>query len=292
MTHREHPRSPRTVVVTGASSGIGRVAAKVLAQQGWHVIAVGRDPERTTAAEAGIRATATGPVHMLRGDLSLMADAERLADEIAALTGHVDVLLNNAGGITDRLQMTPEGLEANFAGNHLGPFLLTNRLLPLLKAAAASAPAGAVRIIQTSSEAHEMIPAFDLDDMQSLKTFDPGLAYCAGKLANVLFTRALAARLANTGIVAHAMTPGPTASRFFLTASKQTQEYTKDLPKVTEEQGADTLIWLATSDEAGRTNGVYWKERQPRAHHALADDQAVLEKFWTESEKLVRSASR
>jgi len=282
-----------TAVVTGASSGIGKVAAKTLATQGWHVIATGRDAARTAAAEAEIHgASVGGHVDMLRGDLSLMADARRLADEIAALTDKVDVLINNAGGITDRLVMTSEDLEANFAGNHLGPFVLTNRLLPLLRAAAAGAPAGAVRIIQTSSEAHEMIPSLDLDDMQGLKTFDPGMAYCAGKLANMLFTRALAARLAGTGIVAHAMTPGPTATRFFSYASKETQEYTKNLPMVTEEQGADTLIWLATAEEPGLSTGGYWKERQPRKAHALADDAAVLERFWAESEKLVAGAHR
>jgi NAD(P)-dependent dehydrogenase (short-subunit alcohol dehydrogenase family) len=263
----------------------------MLAAQGWHVIAVGRDPGRTAEAGAEIRgASVGGRVDILRGDLSLMADARRLADEIAELTDRVDVLINNAGGITDRLVMTNEGLEANFAGNHLGPFVLTNRLLALLQAAATDAPAGAVRIIQTSSEAHEMIPSFDLDDMQGLKKFDPGMAYCAGKLANMLFTRALAARLAGTGIVAHAMTPGPTASRFFSYASKETQEYTKNLPMVTEEQGADTLIWLATAEEPGRSTGGYWKERLPRKPHALADNAAVLTKFWQESERLVASA--
>ncbi len=281
----------RVVAVTGASSGIGRVAACALARQGWHVIAIGRDPGRTAEAGREIRAaSAGGRVEMLRGDLSLIADAARLADEVTALTGRIDVLINNAGGITDRLVMTSEGLEANFAGNHLGPFLLTNRLLPLLKVAAAEAPVGAVRIIQTSSEAHEMIPSFNLDDMQGLSAFDPGMAYCAGKLANVLFTRALAAKLAGTGIVTHAMTPGPTASRFFSYASKATQEYTKDLPKVTEEQGADTLVWLATADEPGRSSGGYWKERQPRKPHALADDVAVLERFWLNSEQLIAGA--
>ncbi len=219
-----------------------------------------------------------------------MSDAARLADEIARLTDRVDVLVNNAGGITDRLVVTPEGLDANFAGNHLGPFLLTNRLLPLLKAAAADAPAGAVRVIQVSSEAHEMIPGLDLDDMQGLEAYDAGRAYSAGKLANMLFTRALASRLAGTGIVVHAMTPGPTASRFFEYASAQVKEYVKDLPKISEEQGADTLTWLATAEEPGRSTGGYWKERQPRQPHAQAADPAVLERFWVESEKLVAKA--
>lgn len=282
----------RVVVVTGASSGIGKVTAKALAAQGWHVIATGRDATRSAEAEAEIRSACQqgGRVDMLRADLSLMREAARLADDIARLTDRVDVLVNNAGGITDRLVVTDEGLDANFAGNHLGPFVLTNRLLPLLKAAAADAPAGAVRIIQTSSEAHEMIPQLNLDDMQGLSHYDAGHAYSAGKLANMFFTKALAARLAGTGIVTHAMTPGPTASRFFTYASQQVQDYTKDLAKVTEEQGADTLTWLVVADEPGRNTGGYWKERQPRTPHAQVEDVAAVEKFWVESEKLVASA--
>ena len=134
MTHR-------VAVVTGASSGIGKETAKALAAQGWHVIALGRDPSRTVAAEAEIRAAATGQVDMIRADLSLIAEAERAADAIAALTSRIDILINNAGGMASRMVMTSEGLEQNFAGNHLGPFVLTNRLLPLLRAAAADAPA-------------------------------------------------------------------------------------------------------------------------------------------------------
>ncbi len=280
----------RVAVVTGASSGIGRVTARALVALGWHVIATGRDPGRTASAEKELQAAGPGSVDMLRCDLSLMSDAARLADEIARLTDRVDVLVNNAGGITDRLVVTPEGLDANFAGNHLGPFLLTNRLLPLLKAAAADAPAGAVRVIQVSSEAHEMIPGLDLDDMQGLEAYDAGRAYSAGKLANMLFTRALASRLAGTGIVVHAMTPGPTASRFFEYASAQVKEYVKDLPKISEEQGADALPWLATAEDPGRSTGGDWKERQPRQPNAQAADPAVLERFWVESEHLEAKA--
>src|SRR5579871_1675446 len=149
----------RVAVITGASSGIGKETAKALAAQGWRVITIGRDPERCAAAEKEIRAaSSTGKVDMIRADLALMADAARAAREVAALTDRVDVLVNNAGGMAKCRVITPEGYEANFASNHLGPFLLTARLTPLLRRAAADAPRGSVRVINSSSDASEMIP--------------------------------------------------------------------------------------------------------------------------------------
>jgi NAD(P)-dependent dehydrogenase (short-subunit alcohol dehydrogenase family) len=134
----------RVAVITGASSGLGKAAAKALAAQGWWVIAVGRNAARSAAAEAEIRGVAAegARVDMLIADLALLADAERLAREIAGLTDRIEVLANNAGGMASGLVITDEGNEANFTGNHLGPFLLTELLLPLLRRAAADAPRG------------------------------------------------------------------------------------------------------------------------------------------------------
>lgn len=283
----------RVAVVTGASSGIGREVAKALVGEGWRVIGTGRDPARMAEAEADIAAAAKagGTVEMLSADLSLIAGARQLARDIASGVDHLDLLVNNAGGMTDRLVLTAEGLEANFAGNHLGPFVLTEGLLPLLQATASEVPEGAVRILMTASDASEMVPTINLADMQNVENFDPGRAYCAGKLANVLFTRALAGRLAGSGIVAHAMAPGATDTPFFGNAPKETQDYVRDMPKLTAAEGADTLIWLATADEPGRSSGGYWEKRAPRPPHPEVDDPAVVERFWRESEKLVASAS-
>lgn len=278
-------------VVTGASSGIGKEVAKALTGQGWRVIGVGRDARRIADAADDIRAASTGgaPVDMLQADLSSMRQTEELAGKIASLTGRIDLLVNNAGGMTNRLELTSEGIEAGFASNYLGPFLLTERLLPLLRATAEHAPDGSVRIVATSSGASEAAPPIDFDDIQGLRNFQPGLAYCSVKLANMLHTRALASRLAGTGIVAHAAAPGPVASRFFDHAPKETIDRVRNLTKLTEAQGADTLIWLATAKEPGLSTGGYWQDRAPRNPHPQADDPDAVARFWSESQKLVAS---
>lgn len=282
--------APRVVVITGASSGIGLETAKALAAQGWRVIATGRNPERTASAEHAIRkASKTGQVDMLCADLALMAECERVARDIAALTDRVHVLVNNAGGMATEKVITKEGLEENFAGNHLGPFLLTNRLLPLLKRAAADAPKGSVRIINTSSVAGEMLPALNIDDMQNLGNFSVGLAYCSSKLVNVLFAKALAKRLEDDGIVAHAMHPGTVDSNFYSRFDEASMSRVSAQTMVTSGQGADTLIWLATADEPGQSSGGYFYQRAPRKPNPLVDDDNLVDRVWNESERLVSS---
>lgn len=280
-------------VVTGASSGIGLEAAKALAAAGWRIIGVGRDRDRSMAALAEIRAAAAGgEVDLLRADLSLMADTVRLAKDIAAGTNRIDVLINNAGGTCRARIVTPEGNEATFAGNHLGPFLLTNRLMPLLRSAAAQQPRGAVRIINTASSAHEYSSGLDWSDMQMLNHFVPAQAYCNAKLATVLFTRALAKRTAPHGIVVHSVHPGLVGTRFASHGDDAMQEYfAANADKViSAKEGADTLIWLAMAREPGNTTGGYFFQRAPGTVSALGQDDAAAERLWIESDRLVAGA--
>jgi NAD(P)-dependent dehydrogenase (short-subunit alcohol dehydrogenase family) len=277
----------QVAVITGASAGLGKEAAKALAARGWRVIGVGRNEGRCAEAEKEIRAVADGgAVDMIRADLALMAEAARAAREIAARTDRIDVLLNNAGGICKEKVITAEGYEANFAGNHLGPFLLTDRLLPLIRHAAADAPDGAVRIINTSSDASEMIPGLKWDDLQLFEHFQPGAAYCQGKLANVLHARGLAKRLASEGIVAHAVHPGTIASNFATYADERTRAHMLSLEAMSPEQGAEALVWLATAEEPGRSTGGYFHQRKPMPPNPFVED-GNIDRLWRESEKLI-----
>jgi NAD(P)-dependent dehydrogenase (short-subunit alcohol dehydrogenase family) len=258
---------------------------------GWRIIAVGRNPQRCEAAAQSIAAAGDGGVDMIRADLSLMSEAGRVASQIAELTERVQVLVNNAGGMATEKVVTREGLEQNFAANHLGPFLLTTELIPLLRRAALESPPGSVRILNTSSDASEMIESMPWGDLQSLRNFTPGGAYCSSKLANVLFARGLAIRLAADGIVAHAMHPGSVDSNFISYAPESAREYMRTLDLRPPEEGADTLLWLATAEEPGRSSGGYFFQRQSRTPNPLVDDENAVERLWRESEALVRQVA-
>lgn len=288
--HQSDPSLP-VAVVTGASSGIGLETAKALAEKGWRVIAIGRNPERCAKAERELRAVARGSkVDMLVVDLSLLAAAAKAAKDIAAMTDRIDVLVNNAGGMASEKVMTKEGYEASFAANHLGPFVLTLRLLPLLRRAANDAEPGSVRIINTASDGSEMIPTLNLDDMQNLDNYSNGLAYCSGKLANVLFARALAKRLQGDGICAYSVHPGTVDSNFFSHTDQTVQDAYRDAEKLTPAQGADTLIWLATASEPGKSSGGYYYQRVLREPNPVVNDDDFVERFWRASEQLVAKA--
>jgi NAD(P)-dependent dehydrogenase (short-subunit alcohol dehydrogenase family) len=279
----------RTAVITGASSGMGLFTAKALASQGWRIIALGRNRTRTESAQAEIRAVAHSgvAVDMIRADLSLMSDVVRAAKEISAKTDRIDVLLNNAGGTAAQQTITSECNEATFAGNHLGHFLLTNRLMPLLKAAAAKSPPGDTRIVNVSSSAHESSQGLNWDDLQMFENFVPMRAYCNAKLANILFTKALAKRVLGSGIVVHAMHPGAVSTNFWSHADEATQRYAQSKELLSTEQGADTLVWLATAPEPGDTSGCYYHERKQIPPSAMAQDDTAAERLWAESEKLI-----
>jgi NAD(P)-dependent dehydrogenase (short-subunit alcohol dehydrogenase family) len=276
----------KAAVVTGASSGLGLEAAMNLARRGWHVIAHGRDAERSRAAEHQIRQAASpdARVEILRCDLCLMSESAGLADRIIGTTNKVDVLINNAGGTRATLEFTPEGNELTFAGNHLGHFLLTARLLPLLRNSVAQS--GEARIINVSSRAHERA-SIDWDDLQHHNSGTAHDAYARAKLCNILFTRALAKRFGGAGVVASAMHPGVADTNFVSHGGQALRNYWKQAEKVSAADGADTIVWLATAPDAAARNGLYFFNREIVPLSALALDDAAAERLWAESEKLL-----
>jgi NAD(P)-dependent dehydrogenase (short-subunit alcohol dehydrogenase family) len=293
ITDQSGGSTPQVAVVTGASSGIGKAAARLLAGQGWHVIGTGRDAARCAAAEEEVRASAApgARIAFLRGDFDEMKDVRRVAGEIRALTSRLDVLINNAGGIRDKLYVSSEGLEATFAANHLAPFLLTQKLMPLLKVTAASVPPGTVRVIAVSSSGHAYCPGMNWGDLNLFDKFSTRAAYCQVKLANILFTRELARRGAEFGITAQSMHPGRVASNFASHGDEEMQVYMQNAETDSPDEPAKTLLWLATAPEAGRDSGRYFhalQEVQP-APQAI-DDIAAL-RLWEESERLVARVS-
>jgi len=278
----------RVAVVTGASAGIGKAAAMSLAGQGWRVIGIGRNPERSRAALAEIRQAAPGAqVDIVIADLAELAQVKRAADEIRGLTDRIDALLNNAGGIGKELVVTSEGNEAVFIGNHVGPFLLTRELLPLLRSAAQGSSAGAVRVLNVSSSAADLSPGLDWDNLQMLDNHQASPAYCNVKLANLMFTRSLGERLSDDGIMVKAMHPGIVDTNFASYGDDDLQAIVATMKDVTVTagQGADTLVWLATEPQIPAD--PYFHERAPTAVPAFALDDANCARLWTETEAII-----
>jgi retinol dehydrogenase-14 len=204
---QSRPMAAKTVLVTGASGGIGKATALGLARMGAHLAICGRDRESTEDAAGEIGAAGGGQTEMFVADLSDQAQVRRLADQVLQRLPRIDVLVNNAGGYWNTRHVTADGLERTFALNHLAPFLLTNLLWDRLRS---SAPA---RVITVSSNAHAQ-GRIDFDDLQGGETYSGAQAYSQSKLANVLFTYELARRLPATSVTANALHPGLTRTGF------------------------------------------------------------------------------
>ncbi|MCW1431645.1 SDR family NAD(P)-dependent oxidoreductase [Novosphingobium sp. JCM 18896] len=279
----------KTAVVTGASSGVGLAGAIELARLGWNVIALGRNPERSAEALTTIRGAATSgaKIEMIVGDLDLLAGTARMADGILSTTGKIDALINNAGGVRNRREITPEGNEATFAGNYLGHFLLTKRLLPALRLGAQS---GKARIVNVSSEGHRQAPEFDWADLQGTNNWVSGRNYCLAKLCNLLFTFELARRLEADGIVAHGMHPGEAATNFSSYAVPEMQAYIASLETISPHVAGRTIAWLTASDEAACTTGGYYFDRELVTPAPSASNASDAARLWTESQALLARA--
>lgn len=276
----------RTVVVTGASDGIGRAAVRAWVTAGASVVMVGRNEAKTAAAARSIMSeTGRRAVHWEIADLSRQDAVRALAARLRAAHPRIDVLANNAGALFLERETTTEGLERTFALNHLAYFTLTLELLPSLLAASPSGEP--VRVINVSSRAHQGARV-DLDDLQLERGYSGWRAYANSKLFNIWFTRALARRVDASRLLVQAMHPGVVSTRFATNNGwmGRLQRRVMDVVSVTPEQGADTLVWLATAAEAATRNAHYWVRRQAVTPSRLARDDERAEQLWRESAAL------
>jgi NAD(P)-dependent dehydrogenase (short-subunit alcohol dehydrogenase family) len=272
----------RTVVITGASDGIGAVAARRLHDAGDTVVVVGRSPEKTRAV-----ATTLG-VASATADFSRLDDVRDLAAHLLDRYERIDVLANNAGGIFGDRKLTVDGNETTFQVNHLAPFLLTSLLRDRLIESNA-------RVINTSSVAHARFAKFDIDDLQLEHGYSENRAYGNAKLANILFTTELHRRFGEQGISAAAFHPGVVATNFSdgsTTAMRHIYRSIFRLLLTTPEQGSDTLVWLAqTTPGVDWYSGGYYVKRQLAKASPIAYNTAVARELWEKSAALVGISS-
>ncbi|WP_437876751.1 SDR family oxidoreductase [Sorangium sp. So ce513] len=268
-------------IVTGGNTGIGKETARGLAQRGATVVLACRDTQKGEAAREDIaRTTGNEDVRVMGLDLASKASIRSFAESFRAARDRLDVLVNNAGVWLRSRSTTRDGLEATFGVNHVGTWLLTQELLPLLKQSAPS------RIVILSSKLHYS-GTMDWEDLQfERRKYSSMTAYKQSKLANVLFTRALSRRLAGTGVTVNAVHPGVVAT-----------ELTRDYPKLfmklsqlfllTPEQGAACSLHVATAPELDGVTGEYFEKSRIKPAAAAALDEAAQERLWKLTEALV-----
>jgi retinol dehydrogenase-14 len=266
----------KTVLITGATSGIGKATAIGLARLGADVAITGRDPARTEAAAEEIKAAGNGVVNTFVGDLSSQTELRALAAAVLARLERIDVLVNNAGGYWNTRHVTADGLEHTFALNHLAPFLLTNLLLDRLKE---GAPA---RVVTVSSNAQAM-GRIDFDDLQGERSYSGSTAYDQSKLANVLFTYELAKLLSGTGVTANALHPGVVRTSFGADDPGRTQRvlvpFVKPFMK-SPLQGAATSIHLASSPGLVESSGQFYANSKAKRSSKRSYDEANAARLW------------
>ncbi|OGO29040.1 MAG: short-chain dehydrogenase [Chloroflexi bacterium RBG_16_52_11] len=290
MAHSNQSMSGKICMVTGATSGIGEVTARTLAQMGATVIVVGRSPEKSAATVNQIKQQAgNSAVEVMLADLSSQKEVRQLVQQFKSRYQRLDVLVNNAGAWLTRYQESVDGIEMTFALNHLGYFLLTNLLLDTLKT---SAPA---RIINVSSYGHKA-GHMNFDNLQFRQRYDGMQAYRQSKLANVLFTYELARRLAGTGITVNVLDPGLVATNFGLNNFglnndgwlRSLLRHVYALAAISAEQGAQTSIYLAASPKVAGVTGKYFVRGKEAPSSPASHDQAAAMRLWQVSERLTK----
>jgi len=270
-------------LVTGSTHGIGYETARALAAAGASVLVHGRDLTRARAAAVAIgRDTGSAAVTAVQADFARLGDIRRLAQELAASLPRLDVLINNAGMMSARKGASADGFDLTFAVNHLAPFLLTNLLLPKLRASAAA------RIVVVASEAHRRA-TLDFQDLMNERVSGLLPAYSRSKLANILFTRALARRLAGTGVTANCLHPGLVNSHLFHDSPALLRGVLGVLGRtfmLSPQQGARTSIYLAMSPEVAGASGGYYDRCRRVTPSGAAQSDADAERLWQASARL------
>ncbi|MGH6829023.1 MAG: SDR family NAD(P)-dependent oxidoreductase [Rhizomicrobium sp.] len=264
----------KTIVITGATSGIGEVAAIRLAEQGARIVFTARDETRAHLTLEKLKAANPASGHIAHlADLSLLAGMKRAAAAIAE-EPEIAILINNAGAMFNRRIETADGLEKTFALNHLSYFILSNLLLPKLKPGA--------RIISTASHAH-FRARLDWGDLGSRRAYSGFAVYAKSKLCNLLFTRELARRIAPGGITANALHPGFVATRFGDRSggvAGAVLRIAKPLVAISPDEGAKTLLYLAAAPEVANVSGKYFYRCAPAAPSAEAIKDEDAKRLW------------
>ncbi|MBM3506130.1 MAG: SDR family oxidoreductase [Alphaproteobacteria bacterium] len=274
-----HPLAGKVAVVTGASAGIGAEVAYGLAKLGATVAVAGRNVERTHNTRVRIE-EAGGKAEAFFADFTRLHDVRHLSAKLVDRYPHVDILVNNAGVALGRRVVTHDGFETTFAVNHLAPFLLMH----LLRDRLAAAPRA--RIVTVSSGAHWR-GRLDFDDLHRARGYSVWDAYAQSKLANVLFTRALARRLAGSTVTATVCHPGMVATDIWRVGPwVSVVAPLAKLFMLTPWRGADTPIWLASSPDVEGASGGYYERRRLAPTSPSAQDDAAAERLWLESAKM------
>lgn len=273
----------KVCIVTGATSGIGEVSARELARMGARVVLVCRSPEKARATTERIRNATGRDVELVLADLSSQEQIRRAAKELLERCPRIDVLLNNAGITNLRREVTVDGLEAVFAVNHLGYFLLTNLLLDRI------CETPDARIVNVASEAHRF-GSIDFDDLGcEHKKFRWMRVYGQSKLANVLFTRELAKRLQDRGVTVNALHPGAVATGLGTNNGGLITSLVVPLLRPffrTPERGAETSIHLCTSPDVAGVSGRYFSDCKEKSLSREAQDDGVAQRLWGVSEQM------
>jgi NAD(P)-dependent dehydrogenase (short-subunit alcohol dehydrogenase family) len=274
----------RTIIITGASDGIGAAAARKLSGAGERVVAVGRSREKTTAIAAELGAD------YFIADFSHLEEVRALAAALLKKYPRIDVLANNAGGIMGDREETVDGHEKTFQVNHLAPFLLTTLLMDRLAESKAS-------VINTSSVANQLFGKLDIDDLDARKKYSTNKAYGDAKLANILFTKELARRYHKRGIKTAAFHPGNVATSFSTDSTSALRfiykTFLRHLFLISPEKGADTLVWLATS-KSGKdwVSGEYYYKRKVTKANKQAYDADLAKRLWDRSASMVAKQAK